>query len=102
MTTREGVYLPGDYYLLCEVCGFKKRRSEVAMRWDGAMVCAEDYEERHPLDLIQPKADQQNVLDARYADPVFVDLYDGEDVIRTEDEIDTLTESPTAAVFLVT
>lgn len=72
MTTREGVYVAGDYYLLCEVCGFKKRRSECRKRWDGAIVCQEDYEERHPLDLIQPRPDQQNVLDARYAAPVFV------------------------------
>jgi hypothetical protein len=72
MTTREGVYIPGDYFLLCDVCGFKIRRSEARKRWDNAMVCSKDYEERHPLDLIQPKADRQNVVDARYADPVFV------------------------------
>lgn len=73
MSTREGVYVPGDYYLLCDVCGFKKRRSECAKRWDGAVVCADTcYEERHPLDLMQPRADRQNVVDARYADPVFV------------------------------
>lgn len=70
--TNEGVYIPGDYFLLCDVCGFKKRRSEVLKRWDGAMVCREDFEERHPLDLIQPRADRQNVVDARYADPVYV------------------------------
>lgn len=72
MTTREGVYVAGDYYLLCDVCGFKIRRSEASKRWDGAMVCSKDYEERHPLDLIEPRADRQNVVDARYADPVFV------------------------------
>lgn len=71
MTTREGVYVPGDYYLDCEVCGFKKRRSECRKRWDGAMVCAEDFEERHPLDLIQPRPERQNVLDARYSAPVY-------------------------------
>lgn len=72
MSTREDVYIPGDYYLLCEVCGFKIRRSEAFKRWDGAMVCGPDYEERHPLDLIEPRADRQNVVDARNADPVFV------------------------------
>lgn len=73
MATREGVYVPGDYYLLCEVCGFKKRRSECAKRWDGAIVCADTcYEERHPLDQIRPRADRQNVVDARDAEPIFV------------------------------
>lgn len=73
MTTREGVYIAGDYYLLCDVCGFKKRRSECAKRWDGAMVCADScYEERHPLDLIQPSPERQNVIDARNAEPIYV------------------------------
>lgn len=72
MTTRENVYISGDYYLLCEVCGFKIRRSEAMKRWDGAMVCRKDYEERQPLDLIEVPADRQNVLDARYAEPIFV------------------------------
>lgn len=72
MTTRENVYIPGDYYLLCEVCGFKIRRTKAFKRWDGAMVCKKDFEQRHPLDLIEPRADQQNVVDARYAEPVFV------------------------------
>lgn len=72
MTTRENVYIPGDYYLLCEVCGFKIRRSEALKRWDGAMVCRKDFEQQQPLDLIEPRADQQNVLDARDAAPIFV------------------------------
>lgn len=77
MTTREGLYIPSDYYLLCEVCGFKRRRSEAVKRWDGAMVCSPSvkggcFEQRHPLDMIQIPVERQNVLDARYADPVFV------------------------------
>lgn len=72
MSTRENVYIPGDYYLLCHVCGFKIRRSEAFKRWDGPLVCGKDYEERHPLDLIQPRADLQNVKEAQYADPVYV------------------------------
>lgn len=78
MATREGVYLAGDFYLLCEVCGFKRRRSEALERWDGAIVCAPHvrggcYEEEHPLDRIQIPNEEQNVLDARYAAPTFVD-----------------------------
>lgn len=77
MTTREGVYIAGDYYLHCEVCGFKRRRSEAAKRWDGAMVCAPSvkagcYEEEHPLDQVMPIPEQQSVQDARYNEPIFV------------------------------
>lgn len=72
MSTAEGVYVPGDYYLLCAVCGFKKRRSECFKRWDNVLVCREDYEERNPLDLVQPRPDRQNVTEAQTADPVYV------------------------------
>ena len=34
--------------------------------------CSKDYEERHPLDMIQPRPDLQRVVDARYSAPVFV------------------------------
>lgn len=72
MATSEGVYIAGDYYLLCDICGFKIRRSEALKAWDGSMRCSKDFEERHPLDLIEPRADRQNIIDARYAEPVFV------------------------------
>lgn len=68
MTTHEGVYLAGDYFVLCEVCGFKKRRSECRKRWDGAIVCQEDFETKHPLDAPPPpRPKRQRVLDARDA-----------------------------------
>lgn len=73
MTTREGVYIAGDYYLLCDICGFKKRRSECAKDWEGKMVCtATCLDIRNPLDFIQPAPDRQPVVDARNADAVFV------------------------------
>jgi hypothetical protein len=43
----------GDYNAICDVCGFKKKASELRKRWDGFMVCASDMEERHPQDLIR-------------------------------------------------
>lgn len=73
MATREGVYVPGDYFLLCDQCGFKRRRSECAKDWEGKMVCAATcLDERNPQDYIQPRADRQAVVDARYAEPVYV------------------------------
>lgn len=73
MATREGVYVPGDYYVLCDQCGFKKRRSECAKDWEGKMVCAATcLDERNPQEYIQPRADRQNVVDARYADATYV------------------------------
>lgn len=73
MTTREGVYVAGDFYLLCDICGFKKRRSECSKDWEGKLVCTSTcLDERNPQDYIQPQPERQSVLDARYAEPVFV------------------------------
>jgi hypothetical protein len=101
VTTRENVWIAGDYFLLCEVCGFKKRRSECRIRWDGAVVCAEDYEPRHPLDTPPPsRPEEQRVADARYAAPVYVDQFGGSDVLITEDGDELVTEVPTLTDWL--
>lgn len=48
---------PGNYNVICDVCGFKKKASEVRRRWDGLMVCPEDWEMRHPMDFFRTKND---------------------------------------------
>lgn len=58
-------YKPGDYYLTCDECGFKVRKSEVRKRWDGLMVCRADWETRHPQDSLKAKRDRQRVHIAR-------------------------------------
>ena len=73
MSTREGVYVPGDYFLLCDICGFKKRRSECSLDWEKKLVCtATCLDERNPLEFIQPRAERQSVVDARQAEAVHV------------------------------
>ncbi|MHB8603488.1 MAG: hypothetical protein ACYC9R_12715 [Nitrosotalea sp.] len=46
-----------DYNVICDVCGFKKKASEVRQRWDGYQVCKEDWEQRHPLDFYRTRND---------------------------------------------
>jgi len=41
-------YHPGDWYVVCDVCGFRYHASELRKRWDGLMVCDKDYEIKHP------------------------------------------------------
>lgn len=73
MSTTEGVYIPGDWFLLCDICGFKKRRSECSKDWEGKMVCtATCLDERNPQETLKPRGEAQSVPDARYADPVYV------------------------------
>jgi hypothetical protein len=42
-------------------------QSMLRKRWDGAMVCAQDFELRHPQDLIHARPERNNVKDARPA-----------------------------------
>lgn len=44
----------GDWNAICDVCGFKFKASKLKKRWDGAMVCDNDWEPRHPQDLMRP------------------------------------------------
>lgn len=50
-THRSNVFKSGDYYRECDECGFDYLRSEMLKRYDGAIVCAADFEEEHPRDL---------------------------------------------------
>ena len=54
-------YRPGDYYGICDECGFKVRASELKRRWDNLQVCSKDWEPRHPQDFIRGKKDRQRV-----------------------------------------
>jgi hypothetical protein len=38
----------GEWNFICDVCGFKKKISEGRKRWDGLLVCLEDWETDHP------------------------------------------------------
>lgn len=46
-----------EYNALCDVCGFKKKASELMKRWDGFMVCKEDWEPRNVLDFYRTRND---------------------------------------------
>lgn len=46
-------YKSGEWNALCDVCGLKYKSSELQKRWDGMMVCKQDYEVRHPQDYMR-------------------------------------------------
>jgi hypothetical protein len=70
-------YRPGEHYVICDVCGFKYRSSQTRMRWDKLRVCTEDWEPRHPQDLVRGKRDRQRVTAARPEAPdVFINPND--------------------------
>lgn len=51
----------GEWNALCDVCGHKYKASELRQRWDGLMVCRDDWETRHPQELIRPIPDQNKL-----------------------------------------
>lgn len=46
-----------EYNVICDVCRRKMKASDLRKRWDGFMVCKDDWEPRHPLDFYRPKND---------------------------------------------
>jgi hypothetical protein len=37
-------YVPGTYWRECDVCGFDMLRKEMLTRYDGLIVCPQDWE----------------------------------------------------------
>ena len=58
-------FVLGDHNCICDVCGFKFKRSQLRMRWDRLLVCQADWEPRQPQDFVRPVRDSQRVPDAR-------------------------------------
>lgn len=58
-------FVLGDYYVVCDICGFQYRRSECKKNWKSQIVCPEDFEKRHPQDLIKIRPERNHVKDAR-------------------------------------
>lgn len=58
-------YIKGQWKAVCDVCGFRFDSSQLKPRWDGLMVCSNDWEPRQPQDFVRAKADIQAVPWAR-------------------------------------
>jgi hypothetical protein len=52
-------YVRGDWKAICDVCGRLYKGSQLRARWDGMMVCKDDWEPRHPQDFVRGVADVQ-------------------------------------------
>lgn len=55
------IYVKGDWLAICDVCGRQYKASYLRKRWDGLMVCSNDYEQRHPQDFVRGVKDTQVV-----------------------------------------
>ena len=55
----------GDWNVICDKCGFKRKASECRMQWDNLFVCKECFDVRHPQDSVRGVPDYQAVPIAR-------------------------------------
>jgi hypothetical protein len=54
-------YKAGSWNAVCDVCGRQHKAEDIQKRWDGLMVCKEDYETRHPMDFLRVREDDTTV-----------------------------------------
>lgn len=50
---------PGEWKVVCHVCGWQYPSSEIRKRWDGFLVCKKDWEPRHPADFFRIKGETE-------------------------------------------
>jgi len=50
---RRDYFKLGTNNAICYVCGFKRKASEMRLRWDGVWCCKEDWEIRQPQDFVR-------------------------------------------------
>ena len=64
----------GEWNVWCMVCNRKIKSSESLKRWDGLIVCSDDYENRHPLDFLRAR---QERISVPFSSPTSFTQFDG-------------------------
>ena len=54
-------YISGEWNLCCDVCSKKIKANEARQRWDGFIVCPDDFENRHSQDFVKAQSDKITV-----------------------------------------
>lgn len=65
-------YKPGCWNVICQVCGVQYKSDEIKKRWDGALVCKDDWEPRNILDFLRPITEREGVP---YSNPEPADVF---------------------------
>ena len=55
----------GNYWVVCDTCGFDYRVRETRLTWDNFLVCEKCWEPRHPQEYVRGIRDKQSVPIAR-------------------------------------
>lgn len=51
----------GEWNVFCMVCNRKIKSGDALKRWDGLIVCPDDYETRQPLDFLRTRQERISV-----------------------------------------
>jgi len=56
------MYIPKDYWMICDRCGYRFRKSQMAEEWTGLWVCTKGcFQTRHPQDFVTSIPDDPSV-----------------------------------------
>lgn len=78
-------YLHGSWNAICQSCGRKFKAVDMRRRWDGLLVCMDDFEYRQPQDFVRARVDHQT--------PPWTSPRPGDVFIHTQGVQDTFTMS---------
>lgn len=81
-------YVSGEWNLCCDVCSKKIKASESRKRWDGFIVCPDDYEMRHSQDFVRARQDKISVPFSR---PIPTLVFTNVNYIPTGDTVCTFS-----------
>lgn len=62
-------YIPGSYYRICDLTGFKVRAERTRKQWNNYQVRTQSFEERNAQDFVRGRRDNQTVPDPRPRSP---------------------------------
>ena len=54
-------FVSGEHNITCDVCSKKVKSGLIKKRWDGFLVCPDDFEMRHPQDFVRARQDKISV-----------------------------------------
>ena len=58
---KKNYFVSGEWNITCDVCSKKIKASEAYHRWDGLLVCHDDFEQRHEQDFVRARQDKITV-----------------------------------------
>lgn len=63
-------FISGEFNVVCDVCSKKIKAHESRQRWDGFIVCVDDFEPRHEQDFVRARQDKITVPFQRPIPPI--------------------------------